>query len=363
MFAYRFSIFCLFLLSLLSSFPSLHALRPKSFASFSSQEEADDYLVIHYNLGAQFYNDKQWKSAANEFERVIYFCPYSNTAAEAAFFLGICYYHMKEYDFANREFTSYLKASDHPIYFEETIEYKLLIAEHFRSGRKRRPFEMRYLPKWICAKDLALTIYDEIVAALPNHEFTIQALYAKANLLREMKEYRESIETYQALIRRFPKNEIASIAYFEIAETYVQQSRRECQNPDLLALAELNLRKFTLDFPRDEKIPLVEGKFQRMKEIFARGLSSLGLFYERRGYPNAAVIYFQSCIEEFPDTQVAEFCRSRLICLGVPCEAECEECTAAPSEEKTTEERLPEENPIEDATQCSDPSSETLEGI
>lgn len=307
-------VFYLFIALTLFS-PSLHALKPRA-KYFKSQEEADCYLTTHYDSGRKSYNEKEWRTAASEFEKVIFYFPSSDTAAEASYFLAVCYFEMKEYDFANEEFSNYLKASQHPAFFEDAVAFKFCIAEHFKRGKKRRPFKMRYLPKWISGQDSALVIYDEVVAALPNHELALRALYSKGELLIEMREYRDSIEAYQTIIRRFPKNEIVPACYLHIADAYVQQARLEFQNPDILALAELNVHKFQQDFPRDERVAIAEESVYRIKEMYAKGLCNLGLFYERIHQPDAAAIYYQSSIEEFPDTRVAQFCRSRLICLG-----------------------------------------------
>lgn len=292
---------------------SLYASKSKPF---NSQLDADNYLTEHYNLGCEYYNRESWSRASTQFEKVIYFFPCSDTAAEASYYLAVCYFEMKEYDFANEEFSNYLKASQQPAFFEDAVRYKFCIAEHFKLGKKRRPFRMRYLPKWISAQDSALAIYDEVVAALPNNELTIQALQSKADLLNQMGEYRDCIETYQLIIRRFPRNEIVPTCYLNIADAYYQQSLFEFQNPDILALAELNVRKFRDEFPREDKVEIAEQSVCKIKEVYAKGLCDLGLFYERMNKPEAAAIYFQSSIEEFPETRVSKFCRSRLKCLG-----------------------------------------------
>lgn len=337
-------LLCILSTLLFCSF-SVHALKPKS-KYFKSEEDANNYLIMHYNLGSQSYNCENWHKAASEFEKVIFYFPCSDAAVDASYYLAVCYFKMREYDFANEEFSNYLKASSHPAFFEGAVQYKFCIAEHFKGGKKRRPFKMRYLPKWISAQDSALVIYDEVVAALPNSELAVQALYSKADLLKRMKEYRDSIEIYQIIIRRFPRNEIVPACYLNIADAYVRQSRLEFQNPDILALAELNVRKFSADFPRDERVAIAEESVCRIKELYAKGLCDLGLFYERIHQPAAAAIYYQSSIEEFPDTRVSRFCRLRLINLGymeeepVPCLEEmlpvtydsCLECSEIPVE-------------------------------
>lgn len=283
---------------------------------FSCQEEADQYLKAHYKQACHYYRQGEWRLASDEFEKVIYFFPASEEAIQASYYLGVCYFEMKEYDFANTEFSNYIKASVQAAFFEEAVNYKFCIAEHFKNGKRRRPFKMRYFPKWISGQSLALTIYDEVTVALPNHELTVSSLYAKADLLQAMGNYWEAVDTYQILIRRFPKHEGVPICYLKIAEAYCQQSTHEFQNPDILALAELNAKKFKEEFPRDERVELADGYVCRIKEMYAKGLCDLGLFYERKGKPAAAAIYYQSSIEEFPDTKIAEFCRSRLLRLG-----------------------------------------------
>lgn len=311
----RFFLIFTVALSLFLGESSLHAFKPKA-KYFRSQTDADIYLKERYNLGCRLYNQKKWSSASKELEKVIFYFPATDKAAEAAFFLAICYYEMGEFDFANEEFSNYIKTSQHPIYFEEAVNFKFCIAEHFKVGKKRRPFRMRYMPKWISGQDSALEIYDEVVTAMPNHDLTIKALFSKADLLKKMGEFRDSIETYQLIIRRFPRDEIVPACYLAIADAYVKQSRIEFQNPDIIALAELNVRKFKNDFPRDERESIILESVAQIKELYASGLCDLGLFYERKKKPDAAAIYYQSAIEEFPDTTVSQFCRSRLICLG-----------------------------------------------
>jgi TolA-binding protein len=308
------SVFSVFLcVAALFFSQELQAMRSKSF---KSPEEAERYLNDHHGKACKYYSEKKWKDASSEFERVVYFFPDSEIAAKAYFYLAVCYFEMKEFDFANLEFTNYLKASEHPKFFEETIYYKFYIAEYFKAGGKRHYFTFRYTPKWASASSTAVTIYDEIIMTVPNHEYAAASLYSKGSLLHSMGEYRDAIESLQTLIRRFPKHELTPQAYLDIAQNYCELSRYEFQNPDILALSELNARKFREDFSRDEKVETVDGYVSKIKEIYAKGLCDIGLFYERLGKPGAAAIYYQSCIEEFPTTAIAILSRKRLAILG-----------------------------------------------
>lgn len=311
-------LFAFFLL--VSSFLFSSSLQANRVRLFRTETDAQIYLTEHYNKGCEYYNKQDWRCAIDELEKVVYFFPNSEDAADAYYFLGVSFFQLGEYDLANESFSSYLKAPGQPIYFEDAVAYKFCIAEYFKAGQRRRLCKIRYLPKWATARTMALTIYDEVATAMPNNELAALALYSKGDLLQIMGDYRESIESYQLLIRRFPRHELTPQSYLKIAQAYCQVSCYELQNPDLIALAELNVRKFREDFPRDERVELAEGYVCRMKENYARGLSDMGRFYERTKRPSAAIIYYQNAIQEFPDTRIANYCRQRLACLG--CEAE-----------------------------------------
>lgn len=320
----KFKFLVFFLVStLLLNIVQVEALRPRE-KKFRTPEDAQIYFDSHYNCGFKYYQKGQWNKAAQEFEPIVFFFPKKEETANVYYLLGVSYYEMQEYDLANNAFSEYLKTSKHPEFFEETIEYKYCIADHFKAGAKRRPFSHKYCPKWLSAKTTAVSVYDEIIMAVPNHERTAFALYAKGCLLQSLDDYYGSIDAFQTLARRFPKHELAPEAYLRISQAYCMQSNFEFQNPDILALAELNVRRFETEFPRDEHLEEARGYVARIKEIYAKGLCDLGRFYERTGHPTASAIYYRSAIEEFPDTEMAEFCMSRLKANGLDNPEACE---------------------------------------
>lgn len=177
-------------------------------------------------------------------------------------------------------------------------------------------------------RTLALKIYDEVIAALPSNDLAARALYAKGCLHWQIKEYRRAIEDFQLVIRRFPKHELAPESYVAISSIFVDQSQTEFQNPDILSFAEINLRRFKQEFPREQRIVDVEQDLASIKEFYAQGLYDTGRFYERIHKPCASIIYYKNAIKQFPDTNVAKCARERLNIL-MPCSTEC--CEEAPS--------------------------------
>ncbi len=213
-------------------------------------------------------------------------------------------------------FSDYLNQKKRLRYFEDAIAYKLAIADKFKEGARKHLFESERMPKWVTAREDALSIYDELIAIVPNHEIATKALHGKAILQQKLNDNKAAIETYQLLIKRFPKHPLASDAYLAINEIYYGQSHTEFQNPDLLELARLNLKRFIQSFPRDPKIEEAKKYLAEMEEIHARGLYDTGLFYERTKKPKASVIYYVTALEKFPNAPSSQLCKKRLLKLN-----------------------------------------------
>ncbi len=282
-----------------------------------SEEVPTMSVQEHYSAAMDAYQRKSWDEVAHHCVIVIKNFGDSPFAGEAYFYLGTSYFHLEEYEFANRFFSKYLKKQSTPKFFEEAIQYKFRIAERYQHGAKLHVLGMENMPKWVPAYDEAIAIYDEVITALPHHELATQALFGKAKLLLKGEEYKASIETYQILIRRFPKHPLAAESYIGVGEVYLAEAQAEYPDQDFLDLAEINLRKFRHNFPSDEKVAVAEKLMLDMKEVYASDLYDTGRFYERTNKPHAAVIYYTRILAKFPETKVSSLVNKRLSKMDV----------------------------------------------
>jgi outer membrane protein assembly factor BamD (BamD/ComL family) len=300
--------FCLFLLpaALFGGYSHVSGKwSPERFVPHYSVQE-------HYDLGSQEFHKQNWDDAFIHFMVITYHFAGSPFYQDALFYSAICYLNKKEYDVASKQFDRYLTSGGKLKHFEKVFDYKLEIANKFAQGTKRHLFGIEKLPKWAPAKGNALDIYDEIVAALPGKDIAAQALYNKADLLRVKRQYKESIEALQTLSRRFPKHSLAAESYLRISEIYLDQSRLESQNPDLIALAQVNIQRFVKSFPSDERVDAAKKNVLAMQEVYAQSLYDTGRFYERKKKPNASAIYYEDTVRKYPGTQAAVRSEERL---------------------------------------------------
>jgi len=266
----------------------------------------------HYRQMIEAYEAKDWSALEKESLTLIRGFSGSPYAKEAVYFLGVAYFEREDYDMANLQFTDYLTQQATPKYFEEAIQHKFEIAEKFRLGARKHLMGFKSMPKWVPAGSEAITIYNEVISALPHHELAAHALFGKAEILKKREDFRASIEVYQTLIRRFPKHPLSVESYIGVGEIYLLQSRSEYPDPDYLDLAELNLRKFKTSFPREEKVAVARQIFIQMQEHYAGSLYDIARFYERTGKWGAAKIYYSKILNSYPDTEIAKESEERI---------------------------------------------------
>jgi outer membrane protein assembly factor BamD (BamD/ComL family) len=301
------------------------------------EEAATLSVQEHYSAAINAYQKKKWNELVKQAIIVTKNFESSPFAQEALFYLAVGYFHQEEYDLANEKFSAYLKKQTTPKHFEEAIEYKFAIAEKFQKGAKKHILGWKTMPKWIPAREEALEIFDEVIMALPHHELGAKALFGKARLLFKDEDYKASIETYQALIRRFPKHELSVQSYLGIGEVYLAQCQNQYPDPDFLDLAEINLRKFRQDFPQNEQITQAEKTFMNMQGIYAANLYETAQFFERTKKPHAAIIYYTKVSVNYPHTEYAVLSQKRLKSLQPTPKPEPKTESASALEPKTVE--------------------------
>lgn len=252
------------------------------------------------------YQNSHWNEVVKEAKLLQANYPHSPLVSDAYYYMGVAYFNLGELEFANETFTSYLKESNNLRNFEDAVNYKYQIANQYEAGVKKRLFGLKKLPKVIPARDEALSVYDEVIAAMPRSEMAAQSLYKKASLLVTFEDYKDSIEMYQTLIRRFPKNSLAPKSYLAIANIYLKQCKQEYPDPALIELAEINLKKFQSEYPYEPLISDVKQKLVQIKAVFAEELYTMGNYYMKKRKYDSAFIYYKSVILKYSDTKFSE---------------------------------------------------------
>lgn len=303
-------------LILLAPFSLEAAYTLKDGKFLNTKNIATDSLEAHFEAGMKAYEKKDWAEATKQFRMVTGSYSHTPVGQEGYYYLAYSLFQQGEFEFANDNLTEYLKTKSQPQHFEEAMQLKLDCAEAYRNGAKRRVLSSDQLPKWLSGREHALEIYDEVTLAMSNHPMGGYALYGKGDLLRQMKRYREAVDCYQQLQRRFPRHPSTPDSYVAISKIYLEQSKAEVQNPELFSLAQMNYNKFLAAFPNHPKRALIEKNFKDISETLAKNFLTTGQFFERTKKPEAAILYYKRALAKFPNTTAAAECQQRITALS-----------------------------------------------
>ena len=296
------------LLLSVSALPGLTALEESELTWENFGPSVQEYnSALQDAIAAQ-----DWWAVVDYASIISYNFPTTPFAQETSFTLGEAYFKLGQFELSNDAFTAYLNHTASPKHFEEAIQYKFTIAELFANGTKKRLFGSPKFPSWVPAKEDAVAIYDEVIAALPHTDMAGKALLGKARIQAYLEDYKPGIETLDLLIRRFPKTELAAEAYLEKNKTLLLQCKAQDLDPDVLDLADLNVRKFRLAFPRESRLAEAETILAQMQEIFANHLLDTGRFFEKTKKIPASILYYTKVLAKYPQTEAAQTARQKL---------------------------------------------------
>lgn len=266
----------------------------------------------NYSSALNAYQKKQWGQVIDHSKLIIKDFSDSAFLSDIYFLTGVAYFQKRDYEMSNYYFSQFLEKYSTPKYFEEALEFKFKIAEKFELGAGKHLFGWESMPRWLPSWEEAYALYDEVIKTLPRHEITAKALHNKARMFTADGKFKEAVDAYQTLIRRFPKNPLAPDAYLLIAEVYLKESLENYPDRDYLEQARLNLKKFRYDFPREDKIVRAESIFSEMQDRYAKDLwDSAEYFLKKKKHPSA-FLYYNSILSKYPESRYAQSAIERI---------------------------------------------------
>jgi outer membrane protein assembly factor BamD (BamD/ComL family) len=262
-------------------------------------------VLEEYNLALGDFQKKKWSGVIEHSKTMIKDHPASPFLSEVTYLAGVAYFQKKDYEMADYYFSQFLDKYATPKYFEEALEYRFRIAEKFEEGAGLHVFGWEKMPQWLSAWDMAYDIYDKVITTLPRHEIAAGALKNKGRMLTADGKYKEAIDCYQMLIRRFPKHPSSPEAYLSIAKLYLLESQEDYPGKDFLEQARLNLKKFRYDFPRENRLVEAEAILVEMQDRYAKDLWESAEYYLRKKKARPAIMYLDSIAERYPQSRYA----------------------------------------------------------
>lgn len=270
---------------------------------YSVRNNPKDQFLVAMDL----YQGKDYDGAINEFQKLIKHFPGCFEAAEAQYYIGLSYeYRGNSYD----AYLAYQKVIDkYPFSgrVNEVIEKEYRIAERFMEGETRKIGKIP-LP----VENPSVEILRKVVENAPYGKLAAKAQYKLGLVLKNLGYYLDAQDEFEKVISNYPNSEWVEPAKFQIAASLERVSPKVGYDQEYSKEAREKFEEFVKKHPDAELTQKAQEHIGSLKNKEAKNNFDIAQFYFRNKIYNAAKVYYQIIVDNYPDTDLAEKSRNQL---------------------------------------------------
>jgi TolA-binding protein len=302
----------------------LDALAPsnvwKGMKAMAGYGPNEDIARQAYSEGVELFNQRKYDAAAAKFATAADRWPDSALEEDAFFMLGESHFFADRYPKAHEAYEQLLKRYEYSRYLDRSVAREFAIGrfwEQYDRAEPHWPLTANFTDKtrpWFDTWGHGLKCYEHVRLNDPTGPLADDALMAAGNANFLAHRYEEASFNYDTLRKEYPKSEHQLKAHL----LAIEAKQHVYQGPlyDATALKEAGevadsaLLRFGTQLG-DEKARVIDAKNKVVEQRAERDWM-VGQFYERKKQFGAARIYYNSVVQDYPQTQVAAAARQRL---------------------------------------------------
>jgi outer membrane protein assembly factor BamD (BamD/ComL family) len=264
-------------------------VNPKSAVKPTPKEQFD--------FAKSFYDGEKYEDAKREFRKLLRQYPKSFEASESQYYLGLI-----EEAIGNlyEAYKAYQKVIDKYPFSEriqEIIEREYKIGERFMAGEKRKAIGIT-LP----VENPAIEIFSKVIENSTYGPLAAKAQYKLGLVLKSLLRYYEAEEAFNKVISNYPNSEWVEAAKFQIASCRAAVSRGPDYDQGAASQAKEKFEDFVKEHPDAVLSGEAEKNIYQLKEKEAEANFTIARFYEKQKAYEAAKIYYNDIINNYPDS-------------------------------------------------------------
>ncbi len=280
---------------------------PKTGKFVNPKKEPKSTPKDQFEYAKSFLDEKDYELAKREFKKLLKNYPKSVEAADAQFYLG-----QAEEDQNNlfQAYLEYQKVIDKYPFSERIasiIEKEYKIAEAFMGGYKRRALGVD-LP----VENPAIEIFSKVVENSTYGPLAAKAQYKLGLVLKSLSRYYEAEDAFNKVVSSYPDSEWVSPAKFQIAACRANLSKSSDYDQVATKEAKEKFEDFLKEHPDAQLSEEAEKNIDQLKEKEAQSNFDVARFYEKQKDYKSAKIYYQSVIDNVPNSAWAQKAMERV---------------------------------------------------
>lgn len=196
---------------------------------------------------------------------------------------------------------------DSPLY-QAVLERLYSIGAGFLAGQKQTILGFLKVPAWDAGADMMQEVADKAGTS----PLAYRALKTLAQAQDQKKLYEEAYQTWAEIADRWPTGEIGMEALLMMAQTLHTSYADPESDASVLRGAMSYYEDFAQRYPEAAEEYKISEIIGLIREQTAYKQYHVGVYYDRTGSPQAASLYYQQVIEEWPGTEAALMAAARI---------------------------------------------------
>ena len=257
-----------------------------------------------------YFDEHKYKRALKEFIKLIKRFPDSREAAQAQYYIAVCFEKIKEPYRAFLEYNKLVTTYPNSNRIQDAVAAELRIGTDFLKWKERR---LLGVPLSLFEDHPSVEIFNKIVETSPYSEYAPRALYKLGEFFIEHSRNEEAKEAFKKLIDNYPDSEFAAKAKYRLA--LVISSSIPGTDYDQSDISEAYRRLEEILSDKDKNGKEAESASKEMEAIRtqeAKKNFDIASFYEKQNRFRSALVYYRIVADKYGDTSFAEMSRRKI---------------------------------------------------
>ncbi len=281
---------------------------PKTKKLVNPKYAAKDTPEEQFKWAIKFFNDKEYKRAAEEFARLTSSFKDSDLAPEAQYYCGLSY---QKDGRPYPAFEAYQKVVE--IYpftkrIDEIIEREYAIGNELYKKHRAKLMGIEIMTDLDRAAEIFATVRDNA----PFGEYSDQAQFMIGLCYKKSELYSEAMDAFQKLVDDYPHSKLQDKAKYEIAQVTYLASRNSDYDQELTdeAIKEFKgiaKNEENTSFSKEAKEAIFMLEEKKTKSLF-----KTAKFYEKHKHYKGAVVYYKEILKKYPNSSLGELAGEKI---------------------------------------------------
>jgi outer membrane protein assembly factor BamD len=281
---------------------------PKSKKFVNPKYAPKDTPEEQFKWAMGFFDEKQYKRAADEFTRLVAYFKDSDLAPEAQYYAGRSY---EELDKLYPAFGAYQKTIE--VYpFTKRIDE--IIEREYNIGNKLyRKYGGILMGKEIMTDlEKAIEVFRAVKKNAPFGEYASPAQFMIAQCYKKSEQYDEAKGAFQKLIDEYPESALLDKAKYEVAQSTYLASLKPDYDQELTDDAIEEFKKIAGEKDASTVSEEAKDALSLLENKKAESLFNVAKFYEKQKRYKSARVYYEELMRKYSRSSFSELARERL---------------------------------------------------